>query len=169
MAKHSAGIMLYKQKGSAVEVLLGHPGGPFWARKDEHAWSVPKGLFEDGEAPIEAAKREFAEEIGQPVPEGKLRPLGEAKMSSGKVVHIWAVEADMDVSRITSNMATIEWPPKSGQTIEIPELDRADWFDLATAQRKLVKGQVVFIDRLAALLGADMPKYADKPAQSSLF
>jgi predicted NUDIX family NTP pyrophosphohydrolase len=123
-------------------------GGPFWAKKDERAWSIPKGEYLDDEDPLAAAKREFEEELGSPPPDGPARPLGEIRQSSGKRVVAWAVEGDLDASSIQSNTFTTEWPPRSGRTAEFPEIDRAEWVDLPTARRKLVKGQVALIDEL---------------------
>jgi predicted NUDIX family NTP pyrophosphohydrolase len=129
--------------------MLTHMGGPFWARKDDGAWSIPKGEYALPEEPYAAALREFAEELGSPAPQGPSHDLGELRQSSGKRVWVWAIEADLDVSAITSNTFELEWPPKSGQLQQFPEVDRADWFDLPTAKRKLVKGQRPFIDALA--------------------
>jgi predicted NUDIX family NTP pyrophosphohydrolase len=148
--RRSAGLLLYRRTGGGqVEVLCGHMGGPFWERKDEHAWSIPKGEYLDGADPVEEARREFMEEIGQEPPSGELIPLGEVRQSGGKRVVAWAVEGDLDVSGgIESNTFTMEWPPRSGQMQEFPEIDRAEWFDLDTARRKLVKGQAPFLDAL---------------------
>lgn len=156
--KQSAGILLFKKSGQTVEALLVHPGGPFWAGKDAGAWSIPKGEFTDGEEPLAAAKREFAEELGSPVPDGEYIELGSAKQSSGKIVHAWAVESDLDVSTVKSNTFTMEWPPKSGQEQEFPEVDRAAWFPLATAQTKIVKGQLSLLEALSTHLCQELPK-----------
>jgi predicted NUDIX family NTP pyrophosphohydrolase len=131
-------------------------GGPFWARKDDHAWSIPKGEFLDDEEPHGVAAREFAEELGSPLPDGPEFELGVA-VQSGKSVTAFARAADFDVSKASSNTFELEWPPKSGRMQSFPEVDRAEWFDLATARHKLVKGQVVFLDRLAARLLVDAP------------
>lgn len=167
MAKHSAGILLYRKTGETYEVLLVHPGGPFWAKKDAGAWSIPKGEFSEDEEPLAAAKRELAEELGRHVPKGELMPLGEAKQPSGKVVHIWALEADMNVSKIKSNVIIIDWPPRSGKKLEIPEVDRAGWFSLPEATVKLLPGQLPFLDRLAEYLGIECEPA--EPKQPSLF
>jgi predicted NUDIX family NTP pyrophosphohydrolase len=164
--KQSAGILLYKQSAAGLQVLIVHPGGPFWAKKDAGAWSIPKGEFVEGEEALAAAKREFREELGVPVPEGEARDLGSAKQSSGKVVYVWAYAGDVDVKMIHSNTFKMEWPPKSGQEQEFPEVDRARWCTLEAARTKLVKGQVVFLERLAEQLGASLP---DIPEQASLF
>ncbi|MGA9764851.1 MAG: NUDIX domain-containing protein, partial [Rhodomicrobium sp.] len=131
--KRSAGILLYKCTEGGLRVLLVHPGGPFWARKDEGAWSIPKGEYEPGEEPLAAAIREFAEETGmQPV--GEFQPLGEIVQKSGKLVAAWACAGDFDPARLVSNSCEIEWPPRSGRRLSIPEADRADWFTLDEAR-----------------------------------
>ena len=165
MAKQSAGILVYRRRGSVIELLLGHPGGPFWARKDAGAWSVPKGEVEPGEDLLVAAKREFAEEIGQPAPEGELIELGSFKRSGGKEIFAWAVAGSLDVSKVKSNMVQMEWPPKSGEQIEFPEIDRAAWVPLLDAPRKMHKGQDVFVERLAEVLGE---RLQEPPQQQSL-
>lgn len=142
----SSGVLLYRRAGGRVEVLLGHMGGPFWAKKDDGAWSIPKGEHdpdEDGEA---AARREFAEELGSPVPATRLDPLGDVK--GRKLLTVWAAAGDVDADAITSNPFTLEWPLRSGRMQEFPEIDRAAWFDLDTARTKIVKAQLPFIDRL---------------------
>jgi predicted NUDIX family NTP pyrophosphohydrolase len=149
--QQSAGLLLYRLR-RAPQVLLGHPGGPFWAKKDDAAWTIPKGLIRIGETPLAAARREFAEETGYR-PRGKALALGEARQPGGKLVHVWAVEGGWDFSKLRSNSFEMEWPPKSGRRQEFPELDRAAWFTLAEARRKIVKGQAVFLDRLEAALG----------------
>jgi predicted NUDIX family NTP pyrophosphohydrolase len=151
-SKQSAGLLLYRHKGDGIQVLLGHPGGPFWRHKDLGAWSIPKGLIED-ETPLAAAKREFSEETGH-TPRGKSLPLGEAKQPGGKIVHVWAVEDDWDATNLQSNTFEMEWPPRSGQRQKFPELDRAAWFDIAEAKTKILKGQAVFLDRLLQAPGA---------------
>ena len=149
----SAGILMYRRTG-AVEVLLAHPGGPFWRGKDLGAWSIPKGVYDATEAPEAAAVREFEEELGvRPV--GSLLPLGEAVQAGGKVVTGFALEGDLDCSQIRSNEFEIEWPPKSGRRASFPEVDRAEWFALDIARDKIVRGQAVFLDRLAAALAPD--------------
>ncbi len=152
MAKQSAGLLLYKKTPDGLQVLLGHPGGPFWAKRDQNAWSIPKGEFVEGEEPLKAAKREFREEMGRDAPEGAIMELGSAKQSSGKIVHAWAMEADFDPSDIQSNEFQMEWPPKSGQQQAFPEIDRAGWFTVAAARQKLVKGQLPLLEKLAELL-----------------
>lgn len=151
MRKPSAGLLLYRASRGAIEVLLVHPGGPFWARKDDGAWSIPKGEFDDGEAPLAAARREFAEETGAAV-DGDFIELQPVRLPSGKIVHAWAVRADFDPTRLRSNTFTIEWPPKSGQLREFPEVDRAAWFTLDEARGKIQPGQRPLLDRLEALL-----------------
>lgn len=138
---------------SGVRVMLAHMGGPFWAKKDAGAWSIPKGEYDHGEDPLQAAQREFAEELGTAVPAGELIDLGEITQRGGKRVRAWALRAYLDVSDITSNTFEIEWPRGSGRMQRFPEIDRAGWFDLATARGKLVRGQVAFLDVLADRLG----------------
>ena len=148
MVKHSAGILMYRSREDSLEVLLVHPGGPFWAKKDEGAWSIPKGEFNiDTEDPLEAARREFVEETGF-TPEGDFISLDTLAQSNMKIVHAWAVEGDCDVAHIKSNTFSMEWPPRSGKQQEFPEVDRAGWFDIETAKTKILKGQTAFIDRL---------------------
>lgn len=164
--KVSAGILLYRKGKAGFEVLVVHPGGPFWAKKDLASWSIPKGEFVEGEEPLVAAKREFCEETGATAPEGTYQPLGEVKQPSGKTVYIWACQADFDVRNFKSNTFEMEWPPKSGTLQSFPECDRAAWVPLSQAQSRLVKGQVSFIDRLIDHLGITM---AVPPEQSTLF
>jgi predicted NUDIX family NTP pyrophosphohydrolase len=148
MAKRqSAGVLLYRMRNGALEVLLAHPGGPLWARKDAGAWSIPKGEFEPGEDPKRAAAREFQEEIGQAL-EGELAPLTPRKQPSGKLVHAYAVAGDCDADAIRSNLFTMEWPPRSGKQQQFPEIDRARWFALAEAREKILPGQRGFLDEL---------------------
>ncbi|MEO9329861.1 NUDIX domain-containing protein [Gordonia aurantiaca] len=147
----SAGILLFRHADTnpdGVEILLVHPGGPIWARKDEGAWSVPKGLVDPGESEWDAARREFAEEVGSPVPDAPHTDLGEVRLKSGKRVVAFAVEGDLDVSEVVSNTFEMEWPPRSGRTRSFPEVDRAEWFDPETARTKLNPAQVAFVDRL---------------------
>ena len=144
----SAGLLLHRRRGGTVEVLIGHPGGPFWARKDDGAWSIPKGEYDSGEDPWEAARREFAEEIGCAAPDGAVLDLGAVKQPSGKVLTVFAVAADLDVSMARSNTFTMEWPKGSGRLQEFPELDRVAWLPVPDARVKLLKGQRVFLDRL---------------------
>lgn len=167
MAKQSAGVLVYRRRGSVVEVLLGHPGGPFWAKKDKGAWSVPKGEVEAGEDLMEAAKREFQEEVGHPAPEGEYIELGSIKRSS-KEIFAWAIEGDLDTNSILSNTIQIEWPYKSGQQIEIPEIDRAAWIPLDKAPEKMHTGQDVFISRLAEILGVSLQGPPKPPEQQTL-
>jgi len=152
MAKRSAGILIYRQGAAGIEVFLVHPGGPYWAKKDDGAWSVPKGECDAGEAGLAAARRELAEETGLR-PEGDFLGLGSFKQSSAKWVEVWAVQGNADPARLNSNTFTMEWPPRSGQIKPFPEVDRAGWFTLAEAARKLVKGQVPILAALAAGLG----------------
>ncbi len=152
MSIHSAGILLYRYVADRLQVMLVHPGGPFWAGKDDGAWSIPKGLVEENEAPLDAAKREFCEETGFEI-DGTFMPLGELKQPSRKIVHAWALEGDLDVTRVHSNTFTLEWPKNSGSINEYPEVDRAHWFDLEEARAKISKGQTGFLDRLAAQKG----------------
>jgi predicted NUDIX family NTP pyrophosphohydrolase len=147
MASKSAGILSYKYDNSELRVLLAHPGGPFWAQKDNGAWSIPKGLFEENEEPINAAKREFKEETGFDV-EGELIELGALKQPSRKIIYAWAVEQDIDVSKIVSNKFALEWPNHSGNIKEFPEIDRCQWFGVAEAKIKIIQGQAAFIDTL---------------------
>jgi predicted NUDIX family NTP pyrophosphohydrolase len=144
----SAGLLLYRRRKGRIEVLLGHMGGPFWARKDERAWSIPKGEHPDAEDALAAARREFAEETGTRPPDGPTLDLGEVRQSGGKRVTAWAVEGDLDPAAVKSNTFLLEWPPRSGRRQEFPEIDRGGWFDLDTARRKIVKGQVALVDRL---------------------
>jgi predicted NUDIX family NTP pyrophosphohydrolase len=149
-AKRSAGILLYRRSGDgALEVLLVHPGGPFWAKKDLGAWSIPKGEYEDGEDALAAARREFAEELGSSASDGELVALGEVRQKSGKVVTAWALEGDIDADTVTSNTFTMEWPPRSGRTREFPEVDRAAWFGLDEARERILPAQAPLLDRLA--------------------
>ena len=147
-AKRSAGILLYRLSGGVPEVLLVHPGGPFWARRDAGVWSVPKGEYEDGDDPLASALREFEEETGAALESGELLELGDVKQKSGKVVRAWAAEGDLDPDAVHSNTFTMEWPPRSGRTAEFPEIDRAGWFDVETARGKLNPAQAEFLDRL---------------------
>ncbi|WP_313675418.1 NUDIX domain-containing protein [Mycolicibacterium sp.] len=146
----SAGLLLHRRVGTAVEVLIGHPGGPFWIRKDDGAWSIPKGECTSGDDPWEAACREFAEEIGCPTPDGPRLDLGTVRQPSGKMLTVFAVAADLDVSDFVSNTFTLEWPKGSGRLQEFPELDRIAWLPVTAAHTKLLKGQRVFLDRLPA-------------------
>ena len=149
----SAGLLLFRGSAADLEVLLGHPGGPFWQNKDDGAWSIPKGLIGADEAPLSAARREFVEETGHD-PDGDFLPLGEARQPGGKVVQAWAIEGDWDPALIRSNTFEMEWPPRSGRRRTFPEIDRAAWFGIADARRKILKGQRVFVDRLLEGLGS---------------
>ncbi|HEY6398341.1 MAG TPA: NUDIX domain-containing protein [Solirubrobacteraceae bacterium] len=152
MAARSAGILLFRERDGEPEVLLVHPGGPMWARRDEGAWSIPKGEFRPDEDPLLAARREFAEELGSPPPEGAASELGEIRQKSGKRVRAWALGGDLDASAITSNTCQVQWPPRSGRLIEVPEVDRAEWFSLRDARERINPAQVPLLERLAALL-----------------
>ncbi|MFO8051177.1 MAG: NUDIX domain-containing protein [Thermoplasmatota archaeon] len=147
MVEHSAGILLFRYEEEGLRILLVHPGGPFWKRRDEGSWSIPKGLLEEDEDPLHAARREFREETGHKV-EGAPIELGEIRQPGGKVVHAWAVEEELDTENIESNTFRMEWPKNSGNVKEFPEVDRAEWFDVETAKMKILKGQKVLIDRL---------------------
>jgi predicted NUDIX family NTP pyrophosphohydrolase len=148
MPPRSAGLLLYRRRQRGVEVLLVHPGGPFWARKDEGAWGIPKGEYGPGEDPLAAARREFTEETGAASPAGEAVALGAFRQGSGKIVLAWAVEGDFDPACLKSNTFTMEWPPRSGRTLEVPEVDRAGWFTAEEAMRKLLKGQRPILEAL---------------------
>jgi predicted NUDIX family NTP pyrophosphohydrolase len=150
MPKRSAGVLLFRRRARQIEVLLAHPGGPFWKNKDDGAWSIPKGECAAGEDPLAAAKREFGEETGL-TPAGDFVPLGEIRQPAGKIVSAWALEGDFDTKLLRSNTFSLPWPPRSGKLQEFPEIDRAEWFPLDIARRKILKGQAEFLDRLAAL------------------
>ena len=143
----SAGMLLFRESGGRIEVLLAHPGGPFWIGKDEGAWTILKGAIGEGEAPLAAARREFEEEMG-PVPAGAAVGLDPVKQPGGKLVHAFAMRGDFDAARLKSNTFTLEWPPRSGVMREFPEVDRADWFTLDDARRRINPAQAVFLDRL---------------------
>src|SRR4051794_29934129 len=147
--KRSAGVLLFRRRNHETEVFLVHPGGPFWAKKDEGAWSIPKGEYSDGEDPLDAAKREFQEETGSSV-DGKFIALGEVKQAGGKLVWAWALEQDIDASQIESNTFEMKWPPGSRKLKSFPEVDRASWFPLSIARTKLLNSQVPFLERLAS-------------------
>jgi predicted NUDIX family NTP pyrophosphohydrolase len=153
MPKRSAGILMYRRAGAGVEVLLVHPGGPFWARKDLGAWSIPKGEYAEGEEPLAVAMRELEEETGAR-PSGDFLPLGEIVQPGRKIVTAWAVESDFDVGALKSNLFEMEWPPKSGRRASFPEVDRAEWFSIEDARKKILPGQSAFLDRLLSALGA---------------
>lgn len=176
MPKLSAGLLVYRTTDvGVVEVLIVHPGGPFWAKKDDGAWSIPKGEYEEPEDPESVARREFEEELGKRPPGGGEVDLGELKQPSGKRIRAWAVEGNVDLSRIVSNTFEMEWPRGSGRTSTFPEVDRAAFMPVATARSKILKGQVAFLDRLMELLpgqeeGAPSGQEASPPSgQHSLF
>ena len=156
MAKISAGILLYRRRPAGVEVMLVHPGGPFWARKDLGAWSIPKGLANEGEDRLAAAKREFLEETGMAI-EGECLDLGLYKQPGGKTIAAFAQEGDFDPSSLKSNVFSIEWPPHSGRTAEFPEVDKAGWYSLVEAVERATKGQRPIIEALAERLGFEAP------------
>ena len=149
----SAGVLLHRADGEQVEVLIGHPGGPFWARKDDGAWSIPKGEYTSGEDPWQAARREFGEELGCPVPDGPRLDLGTARQPSGKFLTVFAVKSDLDIAEFRSNTFTMEWPRGSGRLCEFPELDRVAWLPIEDARAKLLEGQRVFLNRLLEQTG----------------
>ena len=151
MTTFSAGILLFRIKNEKLEVMLVHPGGPFWANKDDGVWSIPKGLPEDNENSLDTARREFKEETGFEV-DGGFIDLGELNQSSVKIVHAWALEKDLDVTNIVSNTIIYKWPKNSGKIREIPEADKAGWFDIELAKRKIIKGQIGFIDKLTQVI-----------------
>ena len=152
MVAASAGILLHRERDGERKVLLVHPGGPAWAKRDAGAWSIPKGEYEAAEDPLEAARREFAEELGSAPPDGPARELGEIRQKSGKRVKAWAIVGDLDASNITSNTCQVQWPPRSGRMIDVPEVDRAEWFSLKDARERINPAQVALLERLEALL-----------------
>ncbi len=145
----SAGVILYRYRGARLEVLLVHPGGPFWAKKDEGAWSIPKGEIDGGEDPLAAARREFEEELGSPI-SGEFIELAPIRQASGKVVHAWAIEGDFDPATLTGGSFSMEWPPRSGRHQHFPEVDRAEWFTIDNAKRKINKAQIALLDQLSS-------------------
>ena len=147
--RRSAGILLYRRAANDLEVLLVHPGGPFWTRRDAGAWSIPKGEYEPEDDPLAAARREFEEELGSAPPGTEPLELGEVRQKSGKLVRAWALEGDLEATAAFSNNFTVEWPPRSGQMRQFPEVDRAEWFTLAAAREKINSAQAAFLDRLA--------------------
>jgi predicted NUDIX family NTP pyrophosphohydrolase len=151
MSLHSGGILLFRYRDDRLEVLLVHPGGPFWVKKDDGSWSIPKGLFEEEESPLDAAKREFKEETNFEA-EGEFIELGEQKQPSRKIVHAWALKMDLDETKVVSNKFSLEWPKRSGVIREYPEIDRAGWFDIDQARKKIQKGQLGFIDRIQEVI-----------------
>ena len=152
MTKRSAGLLMFRRRGGTLEVFLVHPGGPMWAKSDFGAWSIPKGEYEDGEKPLAAARREFAEETGMRA-KGRMFALGEIKQPSGKLVKAWAFEGDFEPSKLRSNTFTMEWPRMTGKMREFPEIDRGGWFPIDVARTKLLAGQTGFLDELVVRLG----------------
>jgi predicted NUDIX family NTP pyrophosphohydrolase len=152
MPRTSAGILLHRAGAAGREVLIGHMGGPFWAKKDAGGWSIPKGEYGPGEDAFAVACREFEEELGTPVPATVFLPLGELRTTSSKVLTVWAADGDLDATAAVSKTFALEWPPRSGRMQEFPEIDRAGWFGIEDAREKLVKGQVPFLDRLLEAL-----------------
>ena len=153
MPKKSAGLLLYRQSDdSRIEVLLAHPGGPFWRNRDVGAWTIPKGEFDDDEDPQSAAKREFKEETGAAPPDGEYIPLTPVKQKNGKIVHAWAVEGDFDPAALESNEFEMEWPPKSGRMRKFPEIDRAEWFTVEVAKQKMLSAQAALVEELTRKL-----------------
>lgn len=157
--KQSAGLLMYRKRGESVQVLLVHPGGPFWAKKDLGSWSMPKGEFSEDEDVLKAARREFEEETGF-LPTGQFVRLGAIRQPSGKLIHAWAFEGDLDARKIKSNTFSVEWPPQSGKQQEFPEVDRAEWFTVDTARERIIKGQVEFLDELLRVLESGGPEAA---------
>jgi len=153
VAARSAGILLYRKRGGALEVLLVHPGGPFWARRDAGAWSLPKGEYEPGDDALAAARREFVEELGVPPPDGHARELGQVRQKSGKLISAWALEGELDVEAVMSNTFELEWPPRSGRLEEFPEVDRAEWFPVHAAREKVNPAQIELLERLERIVG----------------
>jgi predicted NUDIX family NTP pyrophosphohydrolase len=151
MAKRSAGLLMYRRRNGHVEVFLVHPGGPFWAKKDMGAWSICKGEYAENELPLEAAKREFQEETGF-LAQGSFLELGVVQQASGKIVSAWAFEGDYDPGKLISNLCQVEWPPRSGRMIEIPEVDRGGWFSIEAARERILKAQEPFLDRLSQMM-----------------
>ena len=151
VTRTSAGLLLHRTRDGVLEVLIGHMGGPFWARKEAGGWSIPKGEPEAGEDPETTARREFTEELGVPLPPGDLVDLGEVRQRSGKVVRVWALEADLDPADVVAGTFELEWPPRSGRRQTFPELDRVEWCDLDAARERLVSAQTAFLDRLAQM------------------
>jgi predicted NUDIX family NTP pyrophosphohydrolase len=157
--KQSAGLLMYRKRGEGIEILLVHPGGPFWAKKDIGSWSMPKGEFSQDEDALKAARREFEEETGF-LPTGQFVRLGAIRQPSGKLIHAWAFEGDLDARKIKSNTFSVEWPPQSGKQQEFPEVDRAEWFTIETAREKIIKGQVEFLEELLRVLESGDPEAA---------
>lgn len=170
MSKKSAGLLLFREVSGHMEVLLVHPGGPFWAKKDDGAWSIPKGEFEDDEDPLVAAKREFEEETGF-TPDGETIPLEPLRQPSGKLVYAWAMKRDLDPTVVKSNTFSIEWPPRSGKHQEFPEIDRAAWFTIEQASHKILKGQAPFLAQLQEKIGVTrrFPEKGGPPTSNDNF
>jgi predicted NUDIX family NTP pyrophosphohydrolase len=154
LPKLSAGLLLYRHAGEELELLIAHPGGPIWQRRDEGAWGLPKGAVDDGESLLDAARREFEEELGHPPPNGPAIDLGEIRLRSGKIVHGWAVEGDFDPDQLYSMQAELVWPPRSGNVMRVPEIDRVIWARPEEARQRLHPAQAAFVDRLIEQLGA---------------
>ena len=154
MPKRSAGLVLYRTVRGSMEVFLVHPGGPLWANKDNGAWSIPKGEFDPDEDALNAAKREFREETGL-VANGEYQPLKPLRQKGGKIVHVWAVQCDVEAAAVKSNTFSMEWPPRSGKTREFPEIDRAEWFNIEFARRKILKSQLALLNQLEQAMAAD--------------
>lgn len=168
MKKQSAGILVYRNKNGQIEVLLGHHGSPLWSSKDLGAWTIPKGTYDNNESMIDAAKREFTEETGFPVPKGELKEIGSVEQKNNKVVSVWAIKANLDASKAFSNTFKTEWPPRSGKVQEFPELDRFGWFALPEAAKKINPHQVPFLERLSKNLGIEPVLEDESPSQSTL-
>ena len=157
MPKLSAGLLLYRIRDGSVEVLIGHPGGPFWSKKDDGAWTIPKGEYDENEDPWAAARREFTEELGEPVPDGPRVAFPPLRQPSGKIITAYAVCGDLDLTDFVSNTFTLEWPKGSGNVREYPEIDRVDWFSVDAARSKLLKGQRPLLDQLMSVVGGAEP------------
>lgn len=155
--KTSAGLVVFRVREGVLQMLLGHMGGPYWARKDDGAWSIPKGELDEGEDPLAGARREYTEELGLPPPDGPVIELGEIRQRAGKRLVAFAVEGDVDAAQLDPGTFEMEWPPRSGRRQSFPEIDRVEWFDLAAARRKLVGGQAGLLDRLVALRESQEP------------
>ena len=173
MKKQSAGLLVYRQSNGRLEVLIAHMGGPFHAKKDYGHWSIPKGEYDEGEDPKQVARREFGEELGKAVPDGDWLELGSIEYKNKKRVLIWAIEGNLDATHTTSNTFKMEWPPGSGKTQEFPEIDRAGWYGIDEAAKKLVPAQAEFLERLAEKLGKKFDRASGEsgaePKQNTLF
>ena len=166
MSKQSAGLLLFRKVATHIEVLLVHPGGPYWATKDEDAWSIPKGEFDQNEDPLDAARREFTEETGF-TPSGEVIPLETVRQPNGKFIHAWAIEGNFDPAKLQSNTFSLEWPPKSGRLEQFPEVDRAAWFLMRAAKQMILKGQEPFLKHLNEMLGQTGPPSVDDSSARS--